>query len=244
MSTFNASVTQAVNIRPHVAAKHRQNEYTARLALDSTTKHDAYRLRYESYLDSGFINPSPTKLFSDKFDDLSNAVTIVIYSEERAIASVRACFLSKSADLTSPAKETFPDEVSRILQDSATSARNLEAVEITRLVRSPEAANNQGLVFLLYRLAGHLALLNDFKVVLSCVRQNHISFYKRLRFHEASGPKLYPGLSCPMQMLACSREDYDEVRAGVPMMDSEAGPRHSFEGFLAGELIKVPLLRP
>jgi hypothetical protein len=241
--TANAHHAPIVSIRSQVASKHKHSEYTARLALDADTKRDAYQLRYDSYLDSGFINPNPSKMFSDKFDELANAVTIVVYAEGSAIASVRACFLSRSSDITSPAKETFPDEMHRILQNTAPSRHNLEGVEVTRLVRSPAAANNQGLVFLLYRLTGHLALLNDFKVVISCVRQNHVPFYKRLRFQEASAPKPYPGLSCPMQMLACSRDDYDAVRSGFPIMDSEASPAGSFDGFLTGGTITVPLLQ-
>lgn len=243
MIETHATHQPVASIRSHVAPKHRHGEYTARLALDTPTKQDAYRLRYDSYLASGFIQPNESRTFSDKFDTLDNATTIVVYAERQPIASVRACFLSQTSDITSPAKETFPDELGAILRDSMPSRHALEGVEITRLVRSPAAANNQGLVFVLYRLAGHLALLNDFKFVLSCVRQNHVPFYKRLRFTEASEPKAYPGLNCPMQMLVCTRADYDAVRAGFPIMDSEASPAGHFDGFLTGESINVPLMQ-
>lgn len=155
---------EITTFRSQVAMKYRRGEYTARLALDHGTKQDAYRLRYDSYLDSGFIEPNEAKTFSDKFDTLENSTTIVVYAEGQPIASVRACFLSRSADITSPAKETYPQELESILGDSTPNQSALEGVEITRLVRSPAAANNQGLIFLLYRLAGHLALLNDFRL--------------------------------------------------------------------------------
>ena len=244
MSASNLPALSTASIRLNVALKHRQSDYTARLALDEKTRRDVFALRYESYLASGFIQQNLTKLFSDKFDDLPNSATVVIYSEGKAIASIRTCFLSRDCTTTSPARETFPDEVNRLLSETGASRGNLEGVEFTRLVRSPEAANNQGLVFLLYRLAGYLSLRNDCQVVLSCVRQNHVPFYKRLRFREVTAARAYPGLNCPMQLLACSRADLDEVRAGSPILDPEAAHPKSFAGFLQGQLVPLSLVQP
>lgn len=244
MSASNLQAVSTASIRSNVALKHRESDYTARLALDENTRRDAFALRYKSYLASGFIEQNSTKLFSDKFDDLPNSATIVIYSEGKAIASVRTCFLSRDGTTTSPARETFPDEVNRLLAEAGSSRSNLEGVEFTRLVRSPEAANNQGLVFLLYRLAGYLSLRNDFRVMLSCVRQNHVPFYKRLRFREVTAARAYPGLNCPMQLLACSRADLDEVRAGFPILDPDAASPESFDGFLQGQLVPLSIVQP
>ena len=244
MNASKLPAVPAAYIRSNVALEHRHGDYTARLALDENTKRDAFALRYKSYVASGFIEQNTTKLFTDKFDKMPNSITIVIYSEGKAIASVRTCFLSRDSTTTSPARETFPDEVDRLLSETGASQGNLEGVEFTRLVRSPEAANNQGLVFLLYRLAGYLSLHNDCQVVLSCVRQNHVPFYKRLRFREVTAARAYPGLNCPMQLLACSRADLDGVRAGFPILDPEAASPDSFDGFLQGQLVPLSLAQP
>ncbi len=210
-------------------------QYVARLARDEATRHDAYALRYLCYLDGGFIAPNKNKLFSDKFDGLANTETVVVYQDDEPVASVRVCFLSQLHPTPAPVRDTFPDELDRLLLPCRRSASGMEAVEITRLVRSPSFANDQGLVFVLYRLAGLLGIQRDVRVILSCVRHNHIPFYRRLRYSEIAGPKIYPGLTCPMHLLACSREDYDGVRGRFPLMDPDAFPRDDVAGFLGGQ---------
>jgi len=209
-------------------------QYTARLARDDATRQDAYSLRYLCYLDGGFIAPNKQKSFSDKFDGLSNTETVVVYQGDEPIASVRVCFLSLSSSSPAPARDTFPDEVEALLLPYRRSDRGMEAVETTRLVTSPRFANDQGLVFLLYRLAGLLGIQRDVRILLSCVRHNHVPFYRRLRYTAVAGPKRYPGLTCPMHLLACSRGDYNAVRGRFPLMDPEAFPLDDVSGFFAG----------
>ena len=212
----------------------RPPQYTARLARDDATRRDAYSLRYLCYLDGGFIAPNTRKSFSDKFDGLSNTETVVVYQGDEPIASVRVCFLSLSSPTPAPARDTFPDEIEALLSPCRRSDRGMEAVETTRLVTSPRFANDQGLVFMLYRLAGLLGIQRDVRILLSCVRQNHVPFYRRLRYTAVAGPKIYPGLTCAMHLLACSREDYDAVRGRFPLMDPDAFPHDDVSGFLAG----------
>ena len=230
-------------MRANVGIGHRAGEYTARLALDGKTQHDAFALRYRSYLSSGFIEQNLTRLFMDKFDNLANSETVVIYQDERPVASIRLCYLSQSQPTTSPARETFPDEVNQLLCQALPSKHSQEAVELTRLVRCPSAANNQGLVFLLLRLAGYLALQRDFKLILSCVRQHHVALYKRLRFHAVTDLRPYPGLNCPMQMLTCSRSDYDKARTGFSIIDPDATPAGVLAGLLDGEVVSLTLMQ-
>ena len=230
-------------VNPRVGLHHEDSEYEARIATSAAEKHEAFALRYRSYRDSGFIDPSASKLFSDRYDELPNAKTILVRQNGVAVASVRVCFLSRSGNEESPGRSTYPSEVNALL-DTLTPSRGgrPEALEVTRLVRSPEAANNQGLVFVLFRLVGHLALLNDFRVVVSCVRQNHVPFYRRLRFQEIAAAKPYPGLNCPMQLLALWRADYDKVRADLQVMDPQAGPLGTLAGLETGSTVRFPLI--
>ena len=210
-------------------------QYTARIASDEATRRDVYSLRYSSYLDGGFIAPNKEGLFSDKFDGQPNTQTVAVYQGDEPVASVRVCFLSLFHPTPAPVRDTFPDQLDALLSQCRRSAQGMEAVEITRLVRSPRFANDQGLVFVLYRLAGLLGIQRDVRMILSCVRQNHVAFYRRLRYSEIAGPRSYPGLRCPMHLLACTREDYDAVRGRFPLMDPDAFPEDDVPGFLAGQ---------
>lgn len=227
-------------IRSNVTSRSRGRIYTAVVALDADVRRDAFALRHSSYLDSGFIEPRPGGLFHDEFDNLENAATIVVYDGARAVASVRVCFISRAVR-EAPAHHAFPDEVDAILATAPRSRKGIEVAEITRLVRSPDEANNQGLVFLLYRLAGGLAIKNDVRIILSSVRSNHIPFYRRIGFVDVVGPRAYPGLNCPMHLLKCSRAEYDRVRAAFPLMNPDAAPQGTFDGFESGRAITMPL---
>ncbi len=227
-------------IRSNVTLRSHGKVYTAVVALNADVRRDAFALRHSSYLASGFIEPRPNGLFHDEFDNLENAATIVVYDDTRAVASVRVCFISKTIR-DAPAHHAFPDEVDAILATAPRSRKGIEVAEITRLVRSPDEANNQGLVFLLYRLAGGLAIKDDVRIILSSVRRNHIPFYRRIGFVDVVGPRPYPGLNCPMHLLKCSRAEYDRVRAAFPLMNPDAAPQGTFDAFEAGRAITMPL---
>ena len=220
----------------------RNPPYTARLATDERIAAEIYRLRYDSYLQSGHIDPDPSRMFRDDYDDRANSRSIVIYRETRPVASVRTCTLVHGTDFSSPAMDAFPDEVRGLLGPDAAVGRGGRALEITRLVRSPEAANNQGLVFLLYRLAGYVGIADGTEVILACVRRNHTPFYKRLGYQEITGPRSYPGLKCPMQLLACSRASYETIRAASPALDPYSGRNSKLDSFLHGGSVSLTLL--
>lgn len=217
--------------------------YTARLAASAKVQDDAYRLRYRSYLAGGFIGENPSGRFHDHYDEMLNASTVVLYDDEAPVASVRVCLLERGSDYTSPAMDTFPQEVGTLLSARPNDAFAGRAIEVTRLVRSPEAENNQGLVFLLYRIAGYIALCHHTQIFLACVRSNHAPFYRRLGYSAASEPRPYPGLSCKMQLMASDRPRYDQVRLKVPMMDPMTDATHNLEAFYEGGPVRLFLTR-
>lgn len=219
----------------------RQTPYAARLALDPQTREDAYRLRYESYLTSGFIEPNETELFRDQYDKLPNCQTIVLYDDGVPVASVRTCTFGSGQ--RSPAMDAYPQEVSELLSQQSTMGLRGRGIETTRLVRSPAAENNQGLVFLLYRMAGYIGMMAHTQILLACVRRNHVSFYRRLGYTPAAAPRPYPGLNCPMQLMSCTRQRYDEIRSAFPLIDPYAGTSDTLDGFLSGETVPLSLMR-
>ncbi len=217
--------------------------YEARIALDAATRADAYALRYRCYLAGGHIAPNQAQSFSDRFDDMPNATTIVVYQAGHAVASVRVCLVRRGPGTASPGREAYPDEVEALLRESGPEGPGFEGVEVNRLVCAPEAANDQSLVFVLYRLAGRLTLAAGSRVGFACVRRNHLPFYRRIHFREVAGPRPYPGLSCPMQLLSSTRAAWDDVRATFKLIDPDAEPDGALEGLEHGKTVRPRLMR-
>jgi hypothetical protein len=217
-------------------------QLTARLAMDKKTKQDCYKLRYLSYFAEGYIEPRRSKSFSDEYDEQDDAQTVVIYKGSRAVASTRVCVLTQGVDGSVsgalPAQRMFAEEVDGMFRREAVSpVRSI--VEINRLVRHPEFAEDKSLVFLLFRLAGHLILNQDAGAVVSCVRRNHIPFYTRLRFSELAGPRLYHGLKFSTHLLGCLREQYDLVRRMVPILDVTGAGKERYDRLLQGDTVAI-----
>ncbi len=248
MTPLQATTPLVAPTARHGRPQHRSDpaQLTARLALDPKTKQDCYRLRYLSYFAEGYIEPRRSKSFSDEYDEQSDAQTVVIYRGTRAVASTRICVLTQDADgIVSgaiPAQHMFAEEVGHLFRSGATSLAQgpvRSIVEINRLVRHPEFAEDKSLVFSLFRLAGHLILKHDAGAVVSCVRRNHVPFYKRLRFSELAGPRLYHGLKFSTHFLGCLREQYDLVRRMVPILDVTGAMRERFDQLIQGDTIAL-----
>jgi len=141
--------------------------------------------------------------------------------------------------------DAYRKEVTDLLSQQSTIGVGGRGIETTRLVRSPAAENNQGLVFLLYRLAGYLGMVAHIQILLACVRRNHVPFYRRLGYDPVTAPRPYPGLNCPMQLMSCTRQRYDEIRGAFPLIDPYAGGTiETLNGFLSGETVPLSLMRP
>lgn len=241
MFTSQAQITEARGIHPASPALGRGPFYEARLACDPATRRDVYGLRYRSYVAAGHIEPNETGLFTDVYDEMPNCKSIVIYQDGIAAASVRTCALAYGSAARSPAADTFPIEVQELLSGQSGIGHGRRGIETTRLVRSPEAENNQGLVFLLYRMAGYIGMMNHTQILFACVRQNHVPFYRRLGYTPVTEPKPYPGLTCPMQLLVCTRERYDEIRQSFAVIDPYAGTTGTLNGFFSGKPVSLRL---
>ena len=209
--------------------------YYAKMATDTLTRNEAFRLRYDSYLHQGYIGPNEFGIFPDRYDELVNSRTIVVYDDDGPVGSVRVCLLGH-AEYAAPASESFGAEIERMLDDLPPETF---AAEITRLVRSPSSANDQALVFLLYRLANYIGFVERVVLLLASVRRNHATFYKRLGFDTVSEPRAYPGLNCPMQLMRCDRTNYERSFARFPLIDPFGPGADRLDGLLRGETVPV-----
>jgi len=217
-------------------------QLTARLALDWKTKQDCYKLRYLSYFAEGYIEPRRSKTFSDEYDEQSDAQTVVIYKGRRAVASTRICMVTRGLDGSTtgsiPAQHVFPEEIENLLRQNVTTPIE-RVIEINRLVRHPDLAEDKTLVFLLFRLAGYFILKQNAGAVVSCVRRNHVPFYTRLRFSDIAGPRVYHGVSFATHLLSCLRPQYDAVRRMVPILDVTGAVQTHYDRLNQGETVAV-----
>jgi N-acyl-L-homoserine lactone synthetase len=227
----------------HIGRNITDRGYQARIADDAETRLDAYRLRYRSYHAQGHLAANATGLLHDAFDEQASTKIVVVYADGRAVGSIRTCFLRRGPGTVSPCRAVYPDEVERLLEQSGPPRAGFDGVEVNRMVRAPEAGDDQGLVFTLLRLAGYLALQQDFRVIVTCVRGHHVPFYRRLKFTEAGPPKIYPGLTCPMVLLEIGRANYDAMRQGFRLMDPAAGAPGLLDGLVRGQWVRPHLVR-
>ncbi len=228
-------------------------ELTARLAIDPQTRADAFSIRHTSYLAGGYIDARPDGLFADEVDDLPNSQTIVVYKRSRPVASVRCCVLDTDPTMQGwdkiPASNIFPEAV-QALMDNVNSARTAaapeeplryaRALEINRLVRHPDFKDDKELVFILFRFANYLILHHEADMFLSCVRRNHLPFYRRImKMQDVAGPRQYHGVKFETHLMACDREKYSSLIRNVPIFSSANVLSDGYAPLLDGETVKV-----
>lgn len=225
-------------VRPQIL----ESGLTARLALDDATKADAYTIRHDSYLAGGFIDPLASGQFSDADDLKPNNHCVVIYQNGQPVASVRLCLLDLNPALTGwdeiPASRIFPEDVAALAANTV-AGRSARLIEINRLVRHPDYANNYQLVFVLFRFVSYLLMSANADLMLSCVRRNHTPFYKRMHFDYVAGPRRYAGVKFETNLMACTMGGVDLIRAEMPIVGADAATIGSYAGLMAGETINV-----
>jgi hypothetical protein len=221
----------------------------ARLAIDPQTRADAFSVRHASYLAGGYIDARPNGQFSDANDDMPNSQTVVVYRDARPVASIRFCILDTNPALQGwddiPAAHIFPEEVKTLLDNVPSAAeggtgRPARAIEINRLVRHPDFADDHELVFVLFRFATYMVLHHETDVTLSCVRRNHMPFYRRIiKLSNVAGPRRYAGVKFETHLMACERAKYNSVVRDVPIFNSSKITAGGYDGLFRGETVAV-----
>ncbi len=215
---------------------------TARIAFDRQTKMDAYAIRHASYFSAGFINPMQSGLFSDADDLKPGNCTVVIYKDGCPVASVRLSTLDFDPNLKGwdeiPAARIFPEAVAR-LAASVNYGRPAKLTEINRLVRHPDFGDDPELVFILFRFVSFLVIQGKSDMMLSCVRRNHMSFYKRMHFEYIDGTRQYAGVKFETNLMSCPQERYDRLMADIPFVATNDASKRAYAGLLQGETVNV-----
>lgn len=215
----------------------------ARLAINETTRREAYALRHDGYLSHGYIDARPDGLFSDKYDEYANSKTIVVYKNFVPAGSVRVCVFDPSSQAYGadqiPAADIFRKEILELLRGLRPGGQMGRAVEITRLTRHPDFASDNEIVSALFRIAGYLVLEAQADAVLSAVRPNHAKFYRRMGFQKIEEPREYPGLNFLTGLMACFLRNYEGVKQSVSILEAVSLEDDAYAALNRGDLISV-----
>lgn len=203
----------------------------------------AYALRHDSYVAQDFLDPRPDGLFSDEWDSRKNVFSILVFLNGLPAASVRVSILDRSSsspdEHSTVAMEAFTEEVDALVHSFQTNGKTARAMEMSRLVRHPDHAQNNDLVFALFRMGFYFLVRFDADMVLSTVRRHHMPFYRRLGFNKIAEPRAYPRLKFQLGLMACFRPSYPLVQQTVPILDNITKLDSVYGPFMAGERVPV-----
>lgn len=178
-----------------------------RLVKTVDEREEIFSLRYDAYLREGSIEPNPSKLFKDRYDDLPNVWIFGCHFEGRLVSSLRVHVASPQHP-AAPSVSVFND----VLRSEIDTGKVI--VDPTRFVAHPLLAREypmlpQATARLPFLACEHFHA----DVGLAACREEHRAFYKRLFFLDQVGPpRAYPPLIKPIALL---RFDYRQVRDRV-----------------------------
>lgn len=182
-------------------------KYIDRLALllartdcrraDSPEQRQAiFRLRYQAYLREGAIEPNPSGIFTDAFDEIGNVFIFGLHVDGELAGSLRLHIGSRQYP-EFPTLEVFPD----VLQPELDRGKVI--VDSTRFVVDENLARvHRGLPYIVLRLT--MLAAEHFKAdnLLAAVRPEHRAFYQRAFNHQLlCGPRPYPLLAKPICLM-------------------------------------------
>lgn len=174
---------------------------------------DIYRLRYRAYRVEGAIEPNEQGIMTDAYDETENCVHVGVELDGKILASVRLHLVS-SLTPVSPTMDVFP-EVHEYIE------RGKTLLDPTRLTVDPAAREHRvKLNFLIVRVPLLATIYYDTDIVLLPVRAEHGAFYRRyLGAKPAIGPRNYPGLKKPIQLLTTDvRAERDGIVERTPLL--------------------------
>lgn len=179
---------------------------TTRLCLDTRALQAAFRLRYSSYRDKGFIADNDQGLFFDVYDTLPSSVTFAVYDGVELVASIRACVYDRARGWDDvPCKTRFPEAF------ALWSAAPRTIVEWNRFVISPSHRGSTAAVELaLLASVPFMAELFDSVAFMAAVRERHMSFYRRFGYECISASTQYFGVTFQATLMAMEWAEHRE----------------------------------
>lgn len=192
-----------------------------------------FRLRYDAYLREGAIEPSYSRRFADRFDELDNVFVFAVRFEGKLVSSIRVNVVSEDYP-DSPAMDVFPD----ILLPRVKAGQVI--IDATRFVVDAAASRlHPELPYATVRLGVLACEYFHADLGLATVRVEHQAFYKRLLLADViSQPRMYPSLKQPISLMATDcHEKGGRILLRHPAMRSTPIERERLFGNPVGQAI-------
>jgi hypothetical protein len=236
--------SQHIKYGDQCSERAQHNDIKACLAQAEEMKHEAYKLRYQSYASAGFVLNQKSRTVQDLYDGLPSTRTILLYKNNQPVASARVCLIDSDDNQNEkrkiPSYEIFSEEIASILSRVEKSGRPAKGVEISKLARHPDSIADRDLIFGIFRMVGYLIVDLDADVVFMSVRMKHKAFYRRLGFEEVAGPREYPGLKgVEGFLMVCFRESFVEVQGQATFLRDIRQSDQKYSDFISGRTISV-----
>ncbi len=197
-------------------------DFTLEVCLDESSRHLAYKIRYESYLEAGMTKANLEGLLYDEYDFMPNVRIFLVWYQNQPVATVRSCVYSEAYNwLATEGVKHFRQE---LLEKTGPKSRILES---NRFAVDPNFQGRQSLFarFLLFRAHGLNAAVHQCSYIITSVQSNHVAFYRRfLNLNPISDqPHYYEWLGADVSLLinetdACLGAI---LKRGMPAYDEE-----------------------
>lgn len=219
------------------------SEISAKLVTTSVDIHAMQSLRYHSYLAAGYLAPDEATIFSDQYDGEATSLSILIFHNDVAAASVRVCLLDPSIKdgpgSSIPATTMFNSEIREYMEKISDKIATPRAVEITRLSRHPEYSRSTGLVMAMFNLIGYIVIKFEAHAMYAAVTKEHIPFYKRMGFNLIGAPKRYLGLNVDTALLGCLSTEHRGIKGMTVALPDMSASDPQYEQLISGKKFNV-----
>ncbi len=198
-----------------------------------------YRLRYDSYLATGMVEPDPARMVIDQYDELPNSYRFGVFIDGSLVSTIRLHHVSREHP-HSPSMTVFGDDLHPRLEAGETF------VDPSRFAADLDVAKqHRVLPYLTLRLAVVACGYFNPTFCLTAIKEEHASFYKRIfNASQALAPRSYPGLNVPVHLFQSrTSENMDNTLRRFPFFHStEAERRLLFAKPAQGELAPLTIL--
>lgn len=220
------------------------SDISAQIAFNNALRREAFKIRHAGYHHYGYINQNLDGIFSDKYDNYPNSITTVIYKGNKSAGTVRVCMFDiDDADNNGiPAMEIFSDEVFDIMNPKFNSylpegARRV--VEVTRMARLPEFANDSSVLQAIFRVVGYLVLHYKPDIVLNACRIHHVPIYKRFGFTKIHSERKYPNLNYKACLMAYFSNNFTAAKDNLMFLRGISEGDLAYLSLLSGGRIRL-----
>lgn len=220
------------------------NRVTLQIANTPQLLEVVYRLRHDSYVAQGFLDPKVSGLFSDEWDRTPHFFSFLSFVDDKPAASGRISYCMPAAPpkerTATTAMEIFPNEIVRLAEAFRLDRKPTVVVEVSRLTQHPDfSKSNSDPLFAIFRGTFYSLLKTDADILISAVRRHHMPFYKRLGFQKITEPRPYQKLKFETALMACFRPSFRLIQEVIPIFQSIDKTDRIYEPLFAGERVRI-----